>query len=338
MLAAMVFVSIALLLSLFYFFNSPLPEKGVKEKITGLVVSTAASTKEHAFTSDAMDVLVWQGQYYTGTTFHQGTYWFNFTVYDAKEGGTLCWSNTVNLTTGVFGEWKTEQAGVGEACKNIQKHYFLEIKINNLTQGERRRVTHWNFLRRDTDETLTGTLSTDGIVLKGEKNIFIDAGTHLRNMTGGVIRFFHKPGIPNTRAITFDINSSGQENTSAMVMEYNPDGADLIRHFTETSLYRWDKNADLSIRDISARVIGSLIDRVTNLFAQDMDFNGTLQGSGSVNISGKIQTAGAIQGNYQSNDSSPGITDITGFWLCTDDKCKKTCLVQIKSGLITGCI
>jgi len=35
----------------------------------------------------ASDVLVWQGQYYTGTTFNVGTYNFNFTVYDALIGG-----------------------------------------------------------------------------------------------------------------------------------------------------------------------------------------------------------------------------------------------------------
>ena len=35
----------------------------------------------------ASDVLVWQGQYFTGTTFNTGTYEFNFTVYDAPSGG-----------------------------------------------------------------------------------------------------------------------------------------------------------------------------------------------------------------------------------------------------------
>ena len=41
------------------------------------------------FTSivSASDVAVWQGQYYTGTTFNTGTYDFNFSVYDALVGG-----------------------------------------------------------------------------------------------------------------------------------------------------------------------------------------------------------------------------------------------------------
>ncbi len=35
----------------------------------------------------AEDISVWQGQYYTGTTFNTGTYDFNFTIYDASIGG-----------------------------------------------------------------------------------------------------------------------------------------------------------------------------------------------------------------------------------------------------------
>ena len=35
----------------------------------------------------ASDVLIWQGQYFTGTTFNTGTYNFNFSVYDAPSGG-----------------------------------------------------------------------------------------------------------------------------------------------------------------------------------------------------------------------------------------------------------
>ena len=35
----------------------------------------------------ASDVSIWQGQYFTGTTFNTGTYDFNFTVYNAPIGG-----------------------------------------------------------------------------------------------------------------------------------------------------------------------------------------------------------------------------------------------------------
>ena len=77
----------------------------------------------------ALDVLVWQGQYYTGTTFNTGTYNFNFSVYDALTGGDICYSNTTTLTTGNFGEWKTEQIGVNSACNNVSKDYYLNINI-----------------------------------------------------------------------------------------------------------------------------------------------------------------------------------------------------------------
>ena len=84
----------------------------------------------------ASDIAVWQGQYFTGTTFNTGAYEFNFTVYDAKVGGG-CYSNTTTLTTGNWGEWKTEQSGVGASATMLSQNYFLEIKINNKTQGER---------------------------------------------------------------------------------------------------------------------------------------------------------------------------------------------------------
>jgi len=35
----------------------------------------------------AADILVWQGQYFKGTTFQTGMFDFNFTVYEAPSGG-----------------------------------------------------------------------------------------------------------------------------------------------------------------------------------------------------------------------------------------------------------
>jgi hypothetical protein len=97
----------------------------------------------------ASDVLVWQGQYYTGTTFNTGNYEFNFSVYDALNGGDICYSNTTTLTTGSFGEWKTEQSGVNSACDNVSKDYYLNININGVDQTPRKRLTIFNFLRKD---------------------------------------------------------------------------------------------------------------------------------------------------------------------------------------------
>lgn len=112
----------------------------------------------------ASDVLVWQGQYYTGTTFNTGTYEFDFSVYDALTEGDVCYSNTTNLTTGNWGEWKTEQSGVSSVCNNISKDYFLNININGVDQTPRRRLAIWNFLRKDVDEVTTGDLVLHGIL------------------------------------------------------------------------------------------------------------------------------------------------------------------------------
>jgi hypothetical protein len=108
----------------------------------------------------AGDVLVWKGQYYTGTTFNTGTYEFNFTVYDNLTGGNICYSNTTNLTTGNWGEWETEQYNVSLSCNNISKDYFLNININRIDQTPRRRLAVWSFLRKDVDEITAGKLQT----------------------------------------------------------------------------------------------------------------------------------------------------------------------------------
>ena len=84
------------------------------------------------------DISVWQGQYYTGTTFNTGNFEFNFSVYDNSTGGNICYSNATTLTTGVFGEWRTEQKGVGHLCDDSLKNYYLEIKINNIVFSNKR--------------------------------------------------------------------------------------------------------------------------------------------------------------------------------------------------------
>ncbi len=99
----------------------------------------------------ASDVSVWQGQYFIGNQFQQGTFEFNFTIYDSKTNGNVCYSNITDLTTGTFGEWKTEQFSIGVNCNNASANYFLEIKIDDSLQGERRRLTMWDYLRGDTN-------------------------------------------------------------------------------------------------------------------------------------------------------------------------------------------
>jgi len=158
----------------------------------------------------ASDILVWQGQYYTGNTFNTGTYDFNFTVYDAVSGGESCYSNITSLTTGNFGEWGTEQYGVISSCNNASQSYFLEIKINNVTQGERRRLTNLNFLRKDvqevinTDLTIQGNLYTSNNI-SSEGNIESNFGlfTYIGSLINRVTKLFVN-----------DITASGNINAS----------------------------------------------------------------------------------------------------------------------------
>lgn len=105
----------------------------------------------------ASSVSVWQGQYYTGTTFNTGTYTFNFTVYDALSGGNVCFTNTTNLTTGNWGEWRTEQSP-WSGCNNASEEYFLNINIAGTNETPRRRLTVSDFLRRDVSEIQEGNL------------------------------------------------------------------------------------------------------------------------------------------------------------------------------------
>jgi len=105
----------------------------------------------------ASSVSVWQGQYYTGTTFNTGTYTFNFSVYDAETGGSMCFTNTTTLTTGNWGEWRTEQSP-WSSCNNASKDYFLNININGADQVPRRRLTVSDFLRRDVSAIHSGNI------------------------------------------------------------------------------------------------------------------------------------------------------------------------------------
>ncbi len=125
--------------------------------LIGMLILTLAIT-----IVSASDVLVWQGQYYTGTTFNIGTYEFNFSVYDALTGGNICYSNTTTLATGSFGDWKTEQYNVSSSCSNVSKDYYLNININGADQTPRKRLTIFNFLRKDVSETSKGNLLLEG--------------------------------------------------------------------------------------------------------------------------------------------------------------------------------
>ncbi|MCK4650064.1 hypothetical protein KAT36_02425 [Candidatus Pacearchaeota archaeon] len=160
----------------------------------------------------ASSVSVWQGQYYTGTTFNSGTYTFNFTVYDAETGGSACFSNTTSLTTGHWGQWRTEQSP-WDSCDNASKEYFLNINIAGSDQTPRRRLTVSDFLRRDVSGVQDGNLVVNDNVTA---DYYFGNGSFLVGING-----------------TGDITSVHGDN----IYIYNGSGSgDVVLVFNETKL------------------------------------------------------------------------------------------------------
>lgn len=149
---------------------------------------------------------VWQGQYYIGTDFQTGIAEFNFTVYDSKSNGTICFTNTTNLTRGSFGEWKTEQS-IGSNCSNSSIDYFLEIKIDDVLQSDvnsdtRRRLTLYDYLRRDVSDIMNEDLSIFGI-LRGASPLRVEESICFVNETDSMhFSLYHaEPGLECTKSI-----------------------------------------------------------------------------------------------------------------------------------------
>ena len=109
----------------------------------------------------ASNVTVWQGQSYSGTGFNSGDHSFNFTVYDSLTGGTSCYTNSTTLTLGTWGQWKTEQHNVWVNCNDSSNDYFLNINIDGIDQGARRRLTVQDFLRRDVNDIMQQNITAD---------------------------------------------------------------------------------------------------------------------------------------------------------------------------------
>ncbi len=170
----------------------------------------------------ASSVSVWQGQYYTGTTFNVGTYIFNFSVYDSSSGGSICFTNTTSLTTGNWGEWRTEQSPWA-SCNNASKDYFLNINIAGSDMTPRRRLTVGDFLRRDVPDIQSGNLEVadnisasyflgdgsylTGVAGSGDINSVQGDGVYLYNGSdvGGVVLAFNESRLN----VTIDVRTSG---------------------------------------------------------------------------------------------------------------------------------
>ncbi|NPE26774.1 hypothetical protein HNV12_02090 [Methanococcoides sp. SA1] len=145
--------------------------------------------------SAVSDISVFQGQYYIEEEFQQGTFEFRFEIYDDETGGSLIYLDTQNLSTGFWGQWKAELSGVSSSCNDTTKDYFMKISIDNVTQPPRRRLTHFDYLRKDVDETTTGDLTISNIL-----NFF--SGGYIQEL---VDRFIFNKNLE----IDGDVNASG---------------------------------------------------------------------------------------------------------------------------------
>ena len=127
----------------------------------------------------AKDVSVFQGQYFIDDKFQVGTYEFEFNVYDDETSGDLIYSDKENITLGNWGQWKVELAGLSEAANNVSKDYFMEVIIDGISQLPRKRITQFNFLRKDVDEITQGRISAGSFIIsnndKIDQGFFVDA-------------------------------------------------------------------------------------------------------------------------------------------------------------------
>jgi len=167
------------------------------------------------------DTAVFQGQYFEGNKFQEGTYSFTFNVYDDKTAGTICFSDSKNLTTGFWGQWRTELTGISVACNDTTKDYFMEIIIDGNLQTPRRQLTHFNYLRKNVDETTTGDLTISSI---------------LNFLLGGYIQEFTNYFlISKNLNIMGDINASGNITSDGKLVCLEDGTNCQAQNFTDTN-------------------------------------------------------------------------------------------------------
>lgn len=197
------------------------------------------------------DTSVFQGQYYIGTEFQKGTYEFEFNIYTGEIFGDLVYTANETLTTGTWGQWRVELNGISAACNDTTKDYFMEITIDGNTQTPRRRLTHFNYLRKDVDESTTGDLTISSL---------------LNFLLGGYLQEF-----PSYFLISKSLEISGDLNVTGNVISNNKlvcleDGTNCLTQ---------------AFNDANCSVEGSCSNIV-----YDSELNYTLDTSASVNCVG----------------------------------------------------
>jgi len=201
-------------------------KRRMMKKSSLVVVSLSFLFLFISIVSAASDVSVFQGQYYIGEELQLGTFEFNFDIYDNETGGNLTYSDTQNLSTGFWGQWRAELSGISSASNDTTKDYFMEIIIDGNVQGSRKRLTHFNYLRKDVDDSTTGDLTISNI---------------LNFLSGGYIQELADRFIFNkSLEVTGDINATGEiySNNTKVCLE---DGTNC----QSVSSSKWSENGSM---------------------------------------------------------------------------------------------
>jgi hypothetical protein len=171
----------------------------------------------------AVDTQVWQGQYHTGKTFHEGTFDFQFDVYDKRGAGNLCYTNTTQITTTDFGHWITEQKGVAMVCNDADIDYFLEIIIDGKKQPPRRFLPMLKYFRKDIPQNLKNDIIISSTLLKVGNVNFTEDVTVQGIIKSSPIKMFGGISVDSVstdglNSPTFLIKNTQSSSTSATTL------------------------------------------------------------------------------------------------------------------------
>lgn len=135
------------------------------------------------------------------------------------------------------------------------------------------------------------------ILMNGTKDIFVDGTTNLRMIDTGVMRFEHKPGIDNTRAITINIDNGNMENTHAMVINFDANKMDEIAVMYEANV------------DTSEATSGKVrVYEATRTGNSNVEVHGLHINPGVFPV---VQVSGIFEAPAHAWDENGGFTDVT---------------------------
>ena len=236
-------------------------------------------------------------------------------------GGGACYSNISTLTTGNFGEWKTEQSGVGAGCNNASSNYFLEININNESQGGRRRLIIWDFLRKDVDSKITGATSIINNIQTGSASPTSLLVQNIASNTTAATVFRIQNEIGKFITLVMGSNKTNIANITGNqgVLSYNGGNSFSFSMLNFPASWIWRNTFSPSLNNVTIDRLmeltktGSLI-----LYHGDININGAINSTGNINSNGYTLNGTTIKswneissgnsltagGNYLYNDSA----------------------------------